>query len=474
MAYPKTFLRGLITKGSVTDERYVTSEAFQFQDFRAQRADNYNELSINWEDSDEAVDVLLNQKKESTDDLQFKVGFVRIPLQKVRSLLKAHVKDKSFAYERKPVDGNDFHGNLLADAKLSKSITKNLQHSLATLATASELYLRSDAKVPYLRNKKKRMPKVSVIIPVYGVEKYIERCVRSLFEQTLDNIEYLFIDDCTPDKSIEILKCVLEEYPNRKRQVIIHRMDQNSGQAAVRKWGMQNATGEYMIHCDSDDWVEPDMYRAMYEKGKAENADMIVCDYYIAEGNKRKTAKGMRINNDEFLEDMLTQNVTWALWNKMCSRSIFSNESFIYPEGNMGEDMVIILQSARISKKTVYLPGAFYNYYCNVSSITQFLSEDKCYRNFKSMQANVQLLKTSFERCNTVDKISDSFMNVEWLTKRQLWPLLHLKYYRHLWDSIYPYIEHKMLAKVYISLSDKFRILLTILHLYPIKKHIER
>ncbi len=104
------------------------------------------------------------------------------------------------------------------------------------------------------------MPKVSVIIPVYGVEKYIERCARSLFEQTLDDIEYLFIDDCTPDKSIEMLKQVLEDYPHRKPQVVIHRMEQNSGQAAVRKWGMQNAIGDYVIHCDSDDWVELTMY----------------------------------------------------------------------------------------------------------------------------------------------------------------------------------------------------------------------
>ena len=61
------------------------------------------------------------------------------------------------------------------------------------------------------------MPKVSIIIPVYGVEKYIERCSRSLFEQTLDDLEYLFIDDCTPDKSIDVLKNILEEYPNRKK-----------------------------------------------------------------------------------------------------------------------------------------------------------------------------------------------------------------------------------------------------------------
>ena len=95
------------------------------------------------------------------------------------------------------------------------------------------------------------MPKVSVIIPIYGVEKYIERCVRSLFEQTLDDIEYLFIDDCSPDGSVRIIMRILDEYPNRKEQVIIHRMEQNSGQAKVREWGMKNATGDYVIHCDS-------------------------------------------------------------------------------------------------------------------------------------------------------------------------------------------------------------------------------
>lgn len=128
------------------------------------------------------------------------------------------------------------------------------------------------------------MPKVSVIIPVYRTEKYIERCVRSLFNQTLDEIEYLFIDDCSPDNSIKILNNVLEDYPHRKEQVIIHRMSRNSGQAIVRNWGMQNATGEYVIHCDSDDWVDADMYRAMYDKAVEEHSDVVICDYAITNG----------------------------------------------------------------------------------------------------------------------------------------------------------------------------------------------
>lgn len=128
------------------------------------------------------------------------------------------------------------------------------------------------------------MPKVSVIIPIYGVQKYIERCVRSLFEQTLDDIEYLFIDDCSPDGSVRIIMRILDEYPNRKEQVIIHRMEQNSGQAKVREWGMKNATGDYVIHCDSDDWTDLMMYESMYQKALEEDADVVVCDYYKSDG----------------------------------------------------------------------------------------------------------------------------------------------------------------------------------------------
>ena len=124
------------------------------------------------------------------------------------------------------------------------------------------------------------MPKVSVIIPIYSVEKYIEKCAHSLFKQTLDDIEYIFIDDCTPDHSIEIIKDVLEQYPHRKKQTRIVRMPMNSGIGAVRKHGIQLATGDYIIHCDSDDWVDVTMYENMYKKALEENLDIVFCDYY--------------------------------------------------------------------------------------------------------------------------------------------------------------------------------------------------
>ena len=103
------------------------------------------------------------------------------------------------------------------------------------------------------------MPKVSVIVPVYGVERYMERCARSLFEQTLDDIEFIFVDDCSPDRSLDILNEVLEEYVDRQLQTQIVRLDQNGGLPNARKVGLRLATGNYIIHCDSDVWVERDM-----------------------------------------------------------------------------------------------------------------------------------------------------------------------------------------------------------------------
>ena len=112
------------------------------------------------------------------------------------------------------------------------------------------------------------MPKVSVVIPIYGVEKYIERCAVSLFEQTLHDIEFVFVDDCTPDHSIEILKQVIEKYrpcfEEKNYAVRIERMSSNSGLPTVRRHGVSWCSGEYVTHCDSDDWVAPNMYELLY------------------------------------------------------------------------------------------------------------------------------------------------------------------------------------------------------------------
>ena len=100
--------------------------------------------------------------------------------------------------------------------------------------------------------------KVSICVPVYGAEKFMEKCARSLFEQTYHNIEYVFVNDCTPDRSIEVIRQVLLDYPQRQASVKIVEHEHNRGLSASRHTAVLHATGDYFLHFDDDDYMETD------------------------------------------------------------------------------------------------------------------------------------------------------------------------------------------------------------------------
>ena len=315
------------------------------------------------------------------------------------------------------------------------------------------------------------MPKVSIVIPVYGVEKYIERCARSLFEQTLDDIEYLFIDDCTPDKSIEILSRVLDEYPQRKNQVIIHRMEKNSGQAAVRKWGMLNATGDYVIHCDSDDWVDVTMYEKMYNKAIEEDADVVVCDYVVTDGEKiLDSVKGCGDTDvSKFIQRLLFQRDPWSLCNKLFNRTVCYKE-LIYPKGNMGEDMVLCIQMMLRCKRMAYISGLYYYYYVNAYSITNKRDVVRLISNFEQLKNNTDLLLSVLEK-NALPNRRCAINALQYNAKISLLNLIHRdKKYYNLWMSTYAGSNWVYLFNPYIKLEKRLKCLMAVLKLYPQKK----
>ena len=118
------------------------------------------------------------------------------------------------------------------------------------------------------------MTKVSAIIPVYNVSSFIRKSVKSLMGQTLQDVEFIFVDDSTPDDSIEILEGELKNYPHRTGQVRIIHHQQNKGLPSARNTGLKAATGEYVYHCDSDDWMEPEMLEKMYALGFSDDQIM--------------------------------------------------------------------------------------------------------------------------------------------------------------------------------------------------------
>lgn len=308
------------------------------------------------------------------------------------------------------------------------------------------------------------MPKVSVIIPVYGVEKYIERCARSLFEQTLDDIEYLFIDDCTPDNSINILKTILDEYPKRKSQVVIHQMEKNSGQAKVREWGMRNATGEFVIHCDSDDWIEKDMYLAMYEKAIEDNADIVICDFQYHDGvDKLHRLAGVNDTKKDIIDELLTHHLSWSLCNKLFKRSLY--EGIIYPKGNMGEDFAQCMQMIIKSHRISYIPKPFYNYFMNPGSITRVVTSEQKLKNFYSNKCNIDIVLNVMAENHITDSHNIAIVVKKWGLKKMLLDITPFN--KVLWIETYNEINKRILFNRYISIKDKILFILTYIGFYP-------
>ena len=125
------------------------------------------------------------------------------------------------------------------------------------------------------------MYKVSILVPIYNVERYIERCARSLFEQTYTNLEYVFVDDCSPDRSLALLQDVIKDYPQRKDAVRIVSHEKNRGLAATRNTALECATGVFISHVDSDDWIAPRMIECLVSKQQETDADIVSCDALI-------------------------------------------------------------------------------------------------------------------------------------------------------------------------------------------------
>ncbi len=217
------------------------------------------------------------------------------------------------------------------------------------------------------------MIKVSVIVPIYGVEKYIEKCARSIFEQTYADLEIIFVDDCTPDNSITILKQVLDEYPQKKDKTQILSYPQNRGLAGARKFGLEAAHGDYLLQIDSDDYIEQnDMVETLVLKAIETSADIVICDYNIVkDGKKTHTHVNPSLNHIDCLKQILKGQVHSAVWNKLIRRSLYIDNNIAPIQGlNMMEDLSVMYRLLYFAKKLAYVPLPFYNYLLREGSIS--------------------------------------------------------------------------------------------------------
>lgn len=247
---------------------------------------------------------------------------------------------------------------------------------------------------------------ISVIVPIYGVEKYIKRCALSLMEQTYKDIEYVFVNDCTKDDSMKILQEVLCKYPDKN--VLIINKDKNEGLPQARKTGFLASHGEYVIHFDSDDWVDKDCISKMYSCVLENNADIVMADYY-EEYKSKQIVKDIPNVTDpvECINMMLRAQLHSGVWNKLVKRELFLDIKF--PLCNMHEDLATMVQVFSKSSLVYHIHEPFYHYnLSNVDSLTQKgVSIAKTRETFE----NLKLLESFLANNSNAYKYEAAFAN---------------------------------------------------------------
>ena len=229
------------------------------------------------------------------------------------------------------------------------------------------------------------MPKVSVCVPVYSVEKYIERCARSLFEQTLDDTEFIFVNDCTPDRSVEILEHVINEYQaslyERKCVAKLYCMSTNNGPGTVRKHAIQLATGDYITFCDSDDWMPKDAIEALYRHAIESDADIVSGDmqWVYDDGTRTLSTLSLPYGNgrEAVYRALLTKKYSHTLCCKMFKRELLQEHEYITLQHHTnGEDGMLFYQVLQHTNKVIHLNKVVYYYYQNSLSSTHVRLKD--------------------------------------------------------------------------------------------------
>jgi glycosyltransferase involved in cell wall biosynthesis len=313
-------------------------------------------------------------------------------------------------------------------------------------------------------------PHISVIIPIYNVEKYIERCVCSLFEQTLDEIEYIFVNDCSSDNSMSVLESVIKIYPNRKEQIRIITNKYNLGQAASRIRGMKEAHGEYIINCDSDDWVDLQMYEKLYQHAKQNDFDIVWCDLKrFKDGEVTNDSQLCSIDKIEIYKSFLKGNVLGSLCNRLIKRELFISNKIVYPVCNLREDLVLSFQVTHFAKKIGYLNEALYTYYCREDSITnEAHNRNRAFYAVNQFVKNFKIIESCIKDWGIYDKLNDEIILHKFNVKQRLlfFPMTIEDCKK--WVDVFPEINWKMYANSYISMKDKLRSLLIILKVYPV------
>lgn len=221
------------------------------------------------------------------------------------------------------------------------------------------------------------MKTVSILIPVYNVSNFIRRCAESVFGQTYNQLDIIFVDDCSPDNSVQVVKDTLERFPHRKNQVRIVRHEVNRGLAAARNTAVETAIGEYIVHVDSDDFIDKTLVERCVETMESMGADAVMygINHVFPDKIVQKHVH-IPISKDDFVRLLLSRQSHFYIWSGMYKSNLYKLNHIHAIEGiNHGEDYTVTPRLLYHAKKVVALDIPLYNYiHYNENSYTNTFS----------------------------------------------------------------------------------------------------
>ena len=235
--------------------------------------------------------------------------------------------------------------------------------------------------------------KISIIVPAYNSEKYIIRCIKSIINQTLKEIEIIIVNDGSIDRTKEYIKnLALKD----DRIIVINKI--NGGLSSARNTGLDIAKGEYIQHLDGYDWIEPKACEEVYQYASENNVDIVVCDYYRDDDKggvkyimDLKSEKSIS-SNEDYLRYFFQRKTTPAVWNKLIKKELYKN--IRHPEGIFqGEDVAVMPRLVLRAKKIKKLNKAFVHYIVNPNSITNYETTKKMHQLFEAYDGIESFLK---------------------------------------------------------------------------------
>lgn len=287
-------------------------------------------------------------------------------------------------------------------------------------------------------------PLISIIVPIYKVEKYVEKCIETIINQTYKNLEIILVDDGSPDNCPQIC----DEYAKKdSRIVVIHQ--KNGGLSNARNSGLNIAKGEFIGFVDGDDYIANDMYETLYNAIIHNNAQMSICNFYIVNEKAEKMQNEIQtnikedvkvFNQQEAMKEMLIdKNIRGYVWTKLFKRECF--ELLRFPEGRNYEDIAISIKCFEKTEKIVYINKQKYYYLQRENSIDHI----------KSQKNLSDALEVSYERYKYV---KDNYPEIK---EYNVYAFIHrfLCVYKDLKDINLYYNMIKELKKDFLNLENR-------------------